>query len=170
MRRWCREPALLFLLAGCSPSPPHAPSARAAAPVYVAPPPADAGTAPGTPPPGETAGDPGPVEWGHDVDAALAQSQSDGHRVLVFFSAAWAMASTELERTTLSSSAVRRRLNSSYHAVKVDLTDDEGPAHKLMERFRVQGVPMLLILDGSGREIDRVTGYIDAAKLLPRLR
>lgn len=168
----------LALLAGCSaaPAPRSAHGASAASapePVYVAPPPPPgAGDATETTAlPAEERSSPAPVQWGDDIDAALAESRADGRHVLVLFSAAWAEPSRKLQRETLSAPAVRRRLNARYHAVEVDLTDGhDDRASAAAKRFRADGLPLLLVLDSSGRELDRMMGYIDPEHLLPRLR
>jgi|WetSurMetagenome_2_1015567.scaffolds.fasta_scaffold702621_2 thioredoxin-related protein len=46
-------------------------------------------------------------------------------------------------------------------------TSDEG--HALARKFRIEGTPTLIILDSSGKEIDRIVGGRDVQELIDEL-
>ena len=47
-------------------------------------------------------------------------------------------------------------------------TDPQGA--RLASKFRVEGVPTLIILDSSGREVDRILGFLSAPELMEELQ
>jgi hypothetical protein len=57
----------------------------------------------------------------------------------------------------------------SYVFVRVmDDIDDEGA--RLARRFRIEGTPTLIVLNPSGREVDRILGARDALDLIDELK
>ncbi len=58
-----------------------------------------------------------------------------------------------------------------FVAVRVDATDEEDPrAREILEKYRVIGLPTLVILDSSGRERQRVTSFVKPDELLAMLQ
>jgi thioredoxin-related protein len=47
-------------------------------------------------------------------------------------------------------------------------TDPQGA--RLASKFRVEGFPTLIILDASGREVDRILGFVSAPELMEALQ
>jgi thioredoxin-related protein len=47
-------------------------------------------------------------------------------------------------------------------------TDPQGA--RLASRFRVDGFPTLIILDSSGREVDRILGFMSARELMEEIQ
>ncbi len=48
--------------------------------------------------------------------------------------------------------------------------DTEPEGERLARRFKVQGVPTLIVLDSEGREIDRILGALSAQELIEELK
>ncbi len=58
-----------------------------------------------------------------------------------------------------------------FVSARYDATGGEGLA--LAERYAVQGLPTLVVVDGHGRELDRIEGFLSAEALsreLERIR
>ncbi len=49
-------------------------------------------------------------------------------------------------------------------------TDTDSKAKRLSESFRVRGFPAILVLDSSGREVDRLMGFRSAQDLMEELQ
>lgn len=48
--------------------------------------------------------------------------------------------------------------------------DTEREGARLASRFGIEGFPTLIILDSSGREVDRILGFRSAQELMEELR
>ncbi len=98
------------------------------------------------------------------IAEALDRARDSGRILLVDFFAAWCVPCRVLEEQVLPDPRVRRALE-GYETVRVD-TDAFPEAGKA---FGIASLPSLLILDATGREIDRLDGSIDAVRLASRL-
>ena len=114
--------------------------------------------------------EPPPFAWSSDVDAALSQTRSDGKPTFVFFTAAWATSCLELERKTFAELALQRELAARFHPVRIDATNDEDLTTKsLLTRFKIEGLPTLLILNGREDEKLRMQEALTAQQLMREL-
>jgi thioredoxin-related protein len=50
----------------------------------------------------------------------------------------------------------------------MDDTSDEGKS--LAKKFRIEGTPTFIVLDSSGKEIDRILGGMDAQEFIEELK
>ncbi len=102
------------------------------------------------------------VEWQQgDVVQLQAAARKDGRPLLVDFTAAWCGACKQLDRVTFASPAVRPEL-ARFVTVKVDATNDDDPqVAATLQRFRVLGLPTVLLFDSSGREAVRYTDFVE---------
>ena len=87
-------------------------------------------------------------------EAARALAAKERKPLLVSVSAQWCSACKELEMKSLSRGRVRAFLRERFVAIQLDGERGEGP--ELVRRYHVVGYPTVLVLDGEGREIDRV--------------
>jgi thiol:disulfide interchange protein len=89
--------------------------------------------------------------------------------VLLFY-AQWAMASLELRRDVLASDEFKRRFGGRFGLAEFDATDESAAGTKaVLERFDVQTVPTLIIVDRQGSEVRRFTQFVEMAALAPAL-
>ncbi|WP_118827283.1 protein-disulfide reductase DsbD family protein [Salinibacter ruber] len=111
------------------------------------------------------------IEWQPYSDDALTQAQQASRPALLYFSADWCVPCIELDRTTFTDDEVIGA-TSNFVRLKADLTRYGSPEAKaLRERFNVAGVPTLVFLDGSGKEItqSRTVGYVGSNSFLKRV-
>lgn len=103
-----------------------------------------------------------------ELDKALAQAS--GKIVLLDFYADWCVACKEMERFTLSNTAVQARL-SGMTLLRVDVTANTSDDKALLKHFKLYGPPALIFFDRQGREITerRVIGYQRVAQFLQTL-
>ncbi|MBI4388516.1 MAG: thioredoxin family protein [Candidatus Omnitrophica bacterium] len=110
--------------------------------------------------------------WGEYTPQALELAQKEGKPVILDFYADWCIPCHEIEQFTYSNPEVIHALD-GFTRLKVDLTelDAKGPA-KLVEQFKVVGVPTILFLDPQGEEVEeaRITGFVVPEEFLSIIR
>jgi len=113
------------------------------------------------PAPGTESGFP---RWHGSIEAALAEARMAGKPVFVDFRADWCPICRELEETVFPHREVAPLL-SKYVLLRIDVTRNEGEAAKLLARYRIVGLPTMLLLrsDGTEREDLRIVGDINPA-------
>ena len=94
------------------------------------------------------------------VGDALVRARATNRLTLIDFYAAWCGPCQELDRTVLADSRVREALE-EYEFVKVDTDRHVEPS----DHFDVVGLPTMVVLDSSGREVYRWVGMIEADEL-----
>ncbi|MCG6948290.1 MAG: thioredoxin family protein [Acidobacteria bacterium] len=97
------------------------------------------------------------VKWEKDLPAALERAKDEGKPVLVNFYADWCVWCKRLESTTLSDARVASFLQDQVVPLSLDV---EGDGRALSDQYRVDGLPTVIVLDGSGLEIGRIPGYM----------
>jgi thiol:disulfide interchange protein DsbD len=104
------------------------------------------------------------------LEAARAQALRESRPLLVDFTAAWCGACKELDKFTFSEKAVGSEMG-RFVAVKVDATHDDDPAVQgAMARYRVRGLPTVLIFDSRGNESLRFTEFVPPERFLPAIQ
>ena len=98
------------------------------------------------------------------VSDALARARTKNRLTLIDFYAAWCDPCIKLERIVLSDPRVREALE-EYEFVKVD-TDHHV---ETSDYFNVVGLPTMVVLDSSGREVYRREGMVEADELAQAL-
>lgn len=105
------------------------------------------------------------IGWLTDVGKALTRAQSEGRPVFVDIWAVWCVPCAQLDRTTYRAPAVIE-LASRFVPLKVD----NDAQTTFVQAHRIDAWPTLLFLDGDGKELTRVEGYVTASELEPTLR
>ncbi len=112
----------------------------------------------------------GPIVWQAKEAPALAQATAEKKPVIIDFGATWCKACMELEEMTWPDPRVRNE-GSRFVAVKVDATDDEDPEVKrLQTKYKVVGLPTVIVLDSSGAEKVRYNEFVPPEKLAAAIK
>ena len=109
------------------------------------------------------------VSWKKYDAASVAAT---GKPVVIDFYADWCIPCKELEEKTFSNRDVAGELG-RFKRVKADLTKPEDPeVQRLTKQYRIVGVPTIVFLDSTGKEIDaqRLTGFEPPQQFLARLK
>lgn len=112
----------------------------------------------------------GSLRWLSDYDEAKALATREQRPLLVDFTASWCGACGELDRETFHHPEVVAALrNAAVVPVKVDLSPDKvtDARRNLLKDYQPRGGLPLVVLHGKdGKEIDRITRFVDAERFL----
>ena len=99
------------------------------------------------------------IDWKYSPEQAFGQAGDEGLPVLVFLYTDWCTYCRQMDETTFSDPEVVSEMATDFVWLRLNAeTDPEGT--RLQKRFFVSGFPTLLILDSTGKEIDRLQGYV----------
>lgn len=101
------------------------------------------------------------IKWDKYSDNQLVNLE--GKRgVIIDFYADWCIPCKELDAITFADPKVIE-LSKEFGTFKADMTKSLSPeVSALREKYKIVGVPTVLILDNNGREISRITGFLSA--------
>ena len=107
----------------------------------------------------------GGLTWHKSLDEGLIQAQQEDKPVMVYFWAIWCTWCEKFETETLPNPAVSKVLTEDFVLVAIDLDEDRGTANK----YGVAVPPYELFLDKNGEVLERVPGFVEANRFLPRI-
>ncbi len=110
------------------------------------------------------------VRWLDSESEGLALASTEKRPMIVDFGAEWCAACKELTARTFADKGVRGEA-SRFVAVRVDATDDENPQiNALKEKYKVVGLPTVIVLDHDGRERLRFNEFVPAVRFLEGIK
>ena len=108
------------------------------------------------------------LEWLTSEAQGRTLAESQSRPMIVDFGASWCGACNELTSHTFSDERVREEAG-RFVAVRVDATDDDDPQVNVMKnKYKVVGLPTVVVLDSTGNEKARITEYVAPDKFLCR--
>ncbi len=111
-----------------------------------------------------------PLVWEHSEQVATTKAKTESKPMLIDFTADWCAACKELARETFSDPRVMAEA-SRFVACKVDATDDEDEQiNAVKEKYRVVGLPTVVLYDSQGNEKKRFNQFVDADKFLAAIK
>lgn len=110
---------------------------------------------------------PGPAQetelaWHTDETDAKADARATNKPLLMFFSADWCDFCRSMEKETLQQSNVANHLKENFVLLKVDHDIEKD----LVARYRIRGVPAVLIGDPELQKIEPTSGFMSADEFL----
>jgi thiol:disulfide interchange protein DsbD len=112
------------------------------------------------------------LPWRSDAEAALAEARAADRFAVVDFTADWCLACHELERMTLRHPEVASLL-AGAERIRVDATRLTEPVEALFARFRVLGLPAIVVVSPAGEVVEeaRISSFVppeEAVRLFRR--
>ncbi|MCF6270975.1 MAG: protein-disulfide reductase DsbD [Melioribacteraceae bacterium] len=86
----------------------------------------------------------------------------NNNKIIIDFYADWCIPCKELDALTFSDKKVIDAL-SNFKALKVDMTKSMSEQTEIIrEKFKIIGMPTVLLIDSNGNEVKRITGFVNA--------
>ncbi|HTJ43803.1 MAG TPA: cytochrome c biogenesis protein CcdA [Kofleriaceae bacterium] len=102
------------------------------------------------------------LPWIHDDEPkAFAQAKAAKKGVMIDFGATWCGACNELEHT-FAADGVAEGITAQFVPLKLDVSKGSDRDTELQERYKAETLPAVIFLDASGKELGRVSSYVDA--------
>ncbi len=113
------------------------------------------------------------IPWQPYSEQALAESRKAGRGVIIDTFADWCIPCKELDQSTFTNAEVKKEAE-RFITLKLDLTstDANSEAGRARQRFGIRGVPTVIFLDASGRELSelRLEGFEKPPAFLARMK
>jgi thioredoxin-like negative regulator of GroEL len=108
------------------------------------------------------------IVWLHSLSEAVKQASAEGKLIIVDLVADWCGWCRLMEKETWAQPAVAE-LSGKHVFLKLDI-DKDADGTGLARRFKVSGLPMLLLLTAKGDEFERLQGFLPAQEFLEKLK
>jgi thiol:disulfide interchange protein DsbD len=110
------------------------------------------------------------ITWLTSEQEALAKANAEGKPMLIDFGAEWCAACKKLEHQTFPDANVRSEAQ-RFVALRVDATDDEDKrVNELKDKYKVVGLPTVIMLDKNGKEVVRFNDFVKADKFYAAMK
>jgi thiol:disulfide interchange protein DsbD len=107
--------------------------------------------------------------WQKDEAAAVAEAQREHKPLLIDFGAEWCLPCKKFEFETFANKDIRAELE-RFVLLKVDCTNETEESQRLMTKYDSQVLPSVLIYNGRGEKVLRLSEWTAPDKLLPILQ
>jgi thiol:disulfide interchange protein DsbD len=112
------------------------------------------------------------VSWQPYSEALLKEARKQQKPVIIDFYATWCSPCRELDEITFHHPELVKKAAKEFVMVKIDLTQKGDPQNtRLLQQYKVKGVPTVVFLDAQGREITglRLVDYLPPDRFLLRM-
>jgi thiol:disulfide interchange protein DsbD len=110
------------------------------------------------------------ITWLSNEEEARAKATAEGKPMLIDFGAEWCTACKELEHDTFPDPNVRNEAK-RFIALRVDVTDDEDKkVIAIKDKYKVVGLPTVIMLDKSGKEVVRFNEFVKPDKFYTAMK
>lgn len=105
-------------------------------------------------------------EWQTFTLEKYEASIKNNEKMIIDFYADWCIPCKELDAITFANPKVVEKTQ-EFSCYKVDMTETMNEAtEKYRDKFKIVGMPTVLIIDSQGNEVERITGFVNAEEFL----
>ena len=112
---------------------------------------------------------PSSIKWEREYDQAIARAQAEKKLIIADMFTDWCALCKDMDRETFGDSKVIRTMADKYVWLKLN-TETEEDGERLQEEFAILTYPTVLILDGSGEEVDRVDRFLGPSQFMEKVQ
>jgi thiol:disulfide interchange protein DsbD len=110
------------------------------------------------------------ITWLTNEKEAREKANAEGKPLMVDFGATWCTACKELEHQTFIDASVRTEAQ-HFVALHIDATDDEDKTvNELKDKYKVVGLPTVIMFDRGGNEVVRFTEFVKPDKFYAAMK
>ena len=96
------------------------------------------------------------LSWHTEADAAKAEAEKTSKPIFLYFTADWCHFCHKMEDDTLKTSQVSKYLKDNFVLYKIDYDANKD----LVAKYRIQGVPAMLMADPTLEHVEKTSGFI----------
>jgi thiol:disulfide interchange protein DsbD len=108
-------------------------------------------------------------QWQKFSIQAYKSSLKNNEKMVIDFYADWCIPCKELDALTFSDERVIKEME-RFTNYKVDMTKMTSENEDLRKRFKIVGMPTVLIIDSRGKEVQRITGFVNAEEFMGNIK
>jgi thiol:disulfide interchange protein len=108
------------------------------------------------------------IDWGYNLDEALAKAKKESKPVMVDFMAVWCPPCKAMEDSTFCDPGVIKK-SSAFAPVRIDIDKQRAVAAKyngLARKYGGIGIPNILFLAPDGASLKHIVGYYGPSALV----
>ena len=110
------------------------------------------------------------IPWQQYSENIIPAKFEEKKGMIIDFYADWCIPCKELDAITFSDPTVIKEAE-KFYAFKADMTKSLSPEVELLrEKYKILGVPTVLVLNSSGKEVERLTGFVGPDEFLKILK
>src|SRR5881397_3642207 len=112
---------------------------------------------------------PSSIQWERGYDKAIARAQAEKKLIIADMFTDWCALCKDMDRKTFGDSKVIQTMADKYVWLKLN-TETEEDGERLQRAFAILTYPTVLVLDGSGEEVDRVDRFLGPSQFMEKVR
>ncbi len=106
------------------------------------------------------------IDWEYYTESTYESALDNNQKMIIDFYADWCIPCKELDALTFSNDKVILA-SKDFTNLKVDMTKTlSDETEKVRKKFNIKGMPTVLIIDSNGKEVKRITGFVNAEEFL----
>ena len=106
------------------------------------------------------------LDWEYYAESNYESALANNEKMIIDFYADWCIPCKELDALTFSNEKVIE-ISKRFKSFKVDMTKTlSEETEQIRKKFEIRGMPTVLIIDSKGKEVERITGFVDAEEFL----
>lgn len=114
--------------------------------------------------------EPPSISWQKYSNEKITEATNSSKPVIIDFYADWCIPCKELDKETFTDKSIIAE-SARFIALKADLTKSDNEEAKLLkDKYKITGVPTVILINSKGEEIERINEFIKAETFLAKIR